>query len=201
MLEMVQPSPPVPPFAVPLKNSKWEDFATKYLECETQTEAARAIGTDESYAAQEARRLLNIPEVRARIKYLEEEQRRKALITEGSITEELAIIAFSSLDDYITGQLVTEPIIRVKDNVNPNQLRAISEIEVTDSASGVRKVKFKLHSKTAALQMAIDLKGYGAKNKAVITNKKSDETQADGIEKNGKESAEEILKAMGLKVA
>lgn len=199
MLELVQRTSE--PSVLPLKNERWEAFANKYLECETQTEAARSIGVPDQNAGTEGRRLINIPEVRARIEYLESEQRKRALITEGNITEELAIIAFSNPEDYVTGKLVTEPIIRVKEGVNPKQIRAISEIEVSDSAAGVRKVKFKLHSKTAALQMAIDLKGYGAKNKAVITNKKADETQADGIEKNGKESAEEILKAMGLKVA
>lgn len=198
MLELVQPLSE--PSVLPLKNERWEAFANKFLECDTLSETARAIGIAEQNVGTEGRRLVNIPEVKARIKYLESEQRKRAIITEGTITEEIAIIAYSSLDDYVTGQLVTEPVIRVKDGVNPKQLRAISEIEVTDTASGVRKVKFKLHSKTAALQMAMELKGYGAKNKVNAVN-----ALGVGAEnekgKAEKESPEEILTGLGLKVA
>lgn len=198
MLELVQPTPPS--YVVPLKNSRWEDFAHKYLESDTQTEAARAIGIDDSRAAQEARRLINTPEIRARIDYLESEQRKRALITEGAITEELAIIAFSNPLDYITAELVTDPeVIKVKPGVNPKQLRAISEIEVIDTAAGTRKVKFKLHSKTAALAMAMDLKGYGAKNKTLAVNgvAKKDNEQEDDKD----ESAEKIIEKMGLRAS
>lgn len=199
MLEAVPPLPALVPIEVPLKNSKWESFATAYIDSENGADAARAIGTTESCAPQEARRLLSIPDVKARIAYLESEQRRKALITEGLLTEELAIIAFSNPLDYITANLTTDPeVISVKPGVDPKQIRAIAEVEVKDTAAGVRTVKFKLHSKTAALQMAMNLKGYGPTTKpngangtAGVNGKKDNDSN---------ETPEEIFRGLGLAI-
>ncbi len=182
--------------SMPLKNSHWEAFATKYGEHDSPTATARALGVSDISAKNEGNRLYNIPAIRARIEYLKEEERKKALITEGRITEELALIAFSNPMDYIAAALATDEPVRVKEGVNPNQIRAVAEIEVKDSIAGVRPVKFKLWPKTAALEMAIGLKGYGAGNKANGTNGVSGKGK-DGEED---ETPEQILSRLGLNV-
>lgn len=190
----------LPPCVVPIKNSRWEDFAQKFIEADNASEAARAVGFEPKSAGREAVRLLNIQEVKDRIAYLESEQRKKALITEGLITEELAIIAFSNPEDYVTAKLVTDPeLITVKPGVNPKQIRAIAEIEVKDTAAGVRTVKLKLHSKTAALQMAIGLKGYGPVNKANGING-ANKGKENGEGENENDTLEQIFAQLGLKV-
>lgn len=85
------------PGCLPLKNSRQEQFCQEYLiDLHAFNAAERAGYTDPNYG----RQLLTFSSVSDRIAYLMQERSQRVGVTADRVLNELALIAFSNLDDY-----------------------------------------------------------------------------------------------------
>jgi len=84
-----------------LKNKKRELFCQEWLIDLNATQAATRAGYSEKTANEQGARLLTYKDVQARISELMEERVKRMQITQDRVIEELAVIAFSKITDYL----------------------------------------------------------------------------------------------------
>ena len=138
-------------------------FAQEYIKHFDGTKAARDIGYSKKTASAQASRLLKNVNVQKEIKRLLEKQSDKNDVKISEIINELKLLGFSDIKDYIDVDSDTG-MVRVKglDDMPPGGSRAIESIKekrsFTEDEKGDRSViystfEFKLWSKIKALEL------------------------------------------------
>lgn len=138
-------------------NLKQQRFVAEYLIDKNATQAAIRAGYSKRTAHVQGCRLLSDAKVSALVAEKAEKQVEKLEITAERILRELALLGFANMEDYM----------RVGDDGDPyldfsaltrDQAAALTEVTVEDFKDGrgddardVRRVKFKLADKRAAL--------------------------------------------------
>lgn len=147
-----------------LSNSRHELFAQEMAKGLSQSDAYIAAGYSASTpdaASANAARLIGNDKVAARISELQSKVAAKVIekiaITEVRVLEELALLGFANMQDYIRVGPDGDPYTDFS-ALTREQAAAIGEVTVEDfkdgrgaSARDVRRVKFKISDKRAAL--------------------------------------------------
>ncbi|QHI17204.1 terminase small subunit [Acinetobacter haemolyticus] len=136
---------------------KQQRFVDEYLVDRNATQAAIRAGYSAKTAYSIGEENLRKPEVKKAIEIGEAEIAERTKITQDMVMKELAKIGFSNMLDYITITDGGDPITDFS-ALTPDQAAAISEITVEeytegrgDDARNVKRTKFKLSDKRAAL--------------------------------------------------
>ena len=141
--------------------AKQESACLKYLECGDKSEAYRFAYKTSKMKPEaiwvEAHRLFEVPKVSLRMKELRAGIQKRTEITVDRVLNELALLGFANMMDYIKIGTDGDPYIDLSD-LTREQAAAISEATVEDYTDGrgddardVRKVKIKFHDKKGAL--------------------------------------------------
>jgi phage terminase small subunit len=144
----------------PLENAKHEIFARHIVEGMSGRDAYRAAGystaSDESTDAA-ASRLLSDVKVAARVEELKAAAARASTVTAARVLNELAKLAFANMADYMRAGPDGDPYLDFS-KLTRDQAAALVEVTVDDFRDGrgddartVRRVRFKLADKRAAL--------------------------------------------------
>lgn len=146
----------------PLKNAKHEAFAVAVAKGTSGREAYRNAGfkpKNDATADACASRLLADAKVAARVAELQKAAAEKAGVTIERVVAEIEKVAFANTGDYYRTTPDGDPYVYLAE-LTREQQAALSEITVEDYKEGrgedardVRKVRFKLHDKLAALRM------------------------------------------------
>lgn len=140
---------------------KQETFCQAYLETSSATEAYRRAydcgRMKEASVHRMAHEALKNPKIAARIEELRAATLARHEITVDRIVQELALIGFSNMLDYVTPQADGTVYIDLS-KLTREQAAAIGEVTVEEYTEGrgkharqVKRVKFKLSDKRAAL--------------------------------------------------
>lgn len=158
-------------------NDKQAKFVAEYLIDLNATQAAIRAGYSPKTAEQQGSRLLSNAKVAAAVQAGQSRIAAKLEITAEMVAAELAKIGFANMADYI--RIVGgEPVVDLT-SMSRQQAAAIQEVTVEDYMDGrgedardVRRVKFKLADKRAAL---VDLgKHLGMFREQIDVNVKTD---------------------------
>jgi phage terminase small subunit len=142
-----------------LKNSKHELFAQAIIEGCSGRDAYLAAGYSAQPAAADAAasRLLKSVKVAARVAELKAAAARASTVTAAKVLDELGKIAFANMLDYMRAGPDGDPYLDFS-KLTRDQAAALTEVTVEDFKDGrgedarnVRKVRFKLADKRAAL--------------------------------------------------
>lgn len=132
-------------------------FKDEYLVEGNATKAAIKAGFSPRTAAAQGSRLLKNVKVAAEIAKGRQAQVEKTEITGERVLEELAGIGFANMLDYLSFDKDGDPYVDLS-KLTRKQATAIAEVTVEDFKEGrgenardVRRVRFKLHDKRAAL--------------------------------------------------
>jgi phage terminase small subunit len=121
-------------------------FLDEYLVDLNGYRAAKRAGYAEGGARNVASQLLKKPEIAAAVARAQQERRERLRITADRVLSELARIAFADI-----GRLVTRNekglVLKDTDDLSPDDLAAVSTIEVSADGKG----RIRLHSKLRAL--------------------------------------------------
>ncbi len=130
-------------------------FVDEYVITPVASEAVTAAGYKTKNPRQKAWELMRVPLVAAAIAQKRQERMDRTMITQDRVLNELAIIGFSSLDQYDIDP-VTEGVIVVP-GAAKHAVRALSSIKrtVTEDEDGTetRHTEIKLWDKLSALTM------------------------------------------------
>lgn len=137
--------------------AKQARFVDEYLIDLNATQAAIRAGYSKKTAGQIGDENLKKPQIKKAIEERQQKRSERTEITQDRVLQELAKIGFSNMLDYVNttadGDLVTDFSTLTRD-----QAAAISEVTVEeyvegkgDAARDVKRVKFKLGDKRAAL--------------------------------------------------
>jgi phage terminase small subunit len=139
-------------------------FTAEYLTDLNATKAAERAGYSKKTAKAQGARLLTNVDISAEIARVQEKRFQRLGITDDAVLQELAKIAFANMMDYITVDPNGATCVDLS-RLTRDQAAAISEITIDKSverigtASGgrgaferIRRVKFRLHDKLAALE-------------------------------------------------
>jgi len=147
----------------PLKNSKHEMFARLIAEGTPSTVAVRSSGilfsTNPGTVAVKASKMLHSPAIAERIDELKSHAASvTSVVTVSRVLEELANIGFANMADYVRVQEDGTAYVDLS-KIDRKQMAAIAEVIVEEVPEGkgdnvrmIRKTRFKLHDKRAALQ-------------------------------------------------
>lgn len=147
----------------PTLKGKMRDFrfAMMYLKDPNATRAAIACGIPPKGARVAGTRLLTSPNVRRYLDKAQESLGRTTNITVERLLQELGKVAFASMQDYWTVDDTGNPKVDFS-TLTPEQWAAIGEITIEEYMDGkpgherpVKKTKFKLHDKLAAIDKAL----------------------------------------------
>ena len=141
--------------------AKQESACLKYLECGDKSEAYRHAYNAENMKPEtinrKAHELFKQGKITARMKELRSAIERRTEITVDRVLNELALLGFANMADYIRIGADGDPFIDLSD-LTREQAAAISETMVEDYYEGrgedarqVRKVRLKFHDKRGAL--------------------------------------------------
>lgn len=137
----------------PIWNAKRRRFVREYLVGGDIKQAARTCG----YTAQYGWELMQMPHIKAEIERLQAQIATKLEVTKEKVVEELAKIGFANMADYMRVGETGDPVLDWS-KLNRDQAAALIEVTVEDFTEGrgkeardVRRVKFKLADKRAAL--------------------------------------------------
>jgi len=136
---------------------KQERFVEEYLIDLNAAQAAIRAG----YSAKTARAIghenLTKPEIAAAIEKARAERAERTRLTGDMVVDELRKIGFASMGDYLKSTPEGDPYLDFS-TLTPDQKAALAEVTVEDFVDGrgenaraVKRVKFKLHDKQAAL--------------------------------------------------
>lgn len=132
-------------------------FVEEYLIDLNATQAAIRAGYSAKTALQQGPRLLGYAGVAAAIQKAQDRRSIRTGITADRVLSELAKIGFSNMQDYMRTTAEGDPCLDIS-GLTRDQAAALSEVTVEDFKDGrgedardVRRVKFKLHDKRAAL--------------------------------------------------
>jgi phage terminase small subunit len=138
-------------------NAKQQRFVDEYLIDLNATQAAIRAGYSPRTAKQQGARLLTDDDIAAAVAAGQNRVAAKAEITAERVLRELARIGFANIEDYLTILPGGEPCVDLS-KASREQLAAVQEVTVEDYVEGrgenardVRRVRFKLHDKRAAL--------------------------------------------------
>ena len=138
-------------------------FISEYLKCLNGAEAARKVGFGKKNPDTIAAQLLGKPHVQEAIRIAQEARQARTNITVDRVLQELAILSFSNVKDYVwDGE-----DLDVAEGVDPSAMRAVSSVTTKTSydkeGNPQTERKFTLWSKTESnkmlgnhLQMFID---------------------------------------------
>lgn len=134
---------------------KQERFCVEYLIDGNGTRAAIEAGYSVASASAIAYDNLSKPEIKTFIDRRQREIVRKAEVTAVRVVQELALIAFANMRDYM---IVLPDGSRSLDldAISRDEAAALAEVTYTESGNGDslrRSTKFKLHSKLQALEL------------------------------------------------
>lgn len=150
--------------------ARQERFIVEYVANGNATRSAIAAGYSENSARQQGSDLLSNPAVAAEIARRKEAVDRKVMkkfeVTREWIVEELAKLARSNMADFTAFDAEGNPVLDFSD-VSRDQMAAVREItsEVYtegrgDDAQRVKRTKFSLYDKRAALMDLAKLEGH-----------------------------------------
>ena len=129
-------------------NQKRLKFCREYVVDFNGTQACIRAGYSKKTAAVQAEQLLRILEVKAKVKELTEEQAKRTEVTADIVIEELALLGFSNMLDYV---IIKDGIPDIDLSVlTRKQAAAIQEVMLEKGKWGSR-VKIKLTDKIRAL--------------------------------------------------
>lgn len=136
---------------------KQERFVAEYLIDLNATPAAIRAGYSEKTADQQGSRLLANVKVAAALQEAQAKRAARTEITQDRVLEELARIGFANMADYMRPGANGDPILDFS-QLTRDQAAALTEVTVEtyvegrgDKAEDVKRVKFKLADKRAAL--------------------------------------------------
>lgn len=136
---------------------KQQRFVEEYLIDLNATQAATRAGYSAKTAEQQGHRLLRNARVQAEIAVGQEKLSERAGITQERVLAELGLIGFSNMSDYMRTGPDGDPYLDFS-QLTREQAAALVEVTVEDFKDGrgedardVRRVKFKLADKRAAL--------------------------------------------------
>jgi len=148
-----------------LKNPKYEKFAQEVAKGKGIEEAYRLAGYEKPHR-QNAHRLMTNDDIKARVAEIQGRAAERAEITAQMVIEELAKIGFANMLDYIRPTDEGDAYVDLS-QLTREQAAAISEVTVEDFKGGrgedareVRKIKFKLCDKRAALVDIAKISGF-----------------------------------------
>lgn len=141
-----------------LKNARQEKFAQNVAKGKSATEAYRLVyGARAKSAEASSSRLLGNAKVRKRVEELKAAGAERAEVSIAEVLRELKLIGFANMRDYIRIGSDGDPHFDMSE-LDRDQAAVISELMVEDFKDGrgddardVRRIKFKLHDKRAAL--------------------------------------------------
>lgn len=143
-----------------LENRKHELFAQEVAKGAAGAAAYKKAGfrpKTPMSAHVSASRLLNSDKVLARVQELQTRAASRTEISIASVLQELAKIGFANMEAYFRSNTDGDPVLDFS-NLTSEQKAALSEVTVEtylegrgEDARTVKKVKFKLHDKRAAL--------------------------------------------------
>ena len=138
-------------------------FVAEYLNDLNATQAAIRAGYSKRSACSQAFDLLRKPEIAAAVQARREKLAEKLEVTQELVVAELAKIGFANMADYMRAGPDGDPFLDFS-ALTRDQAAALTEVTVDDFVDGrsedaraVRRVKFKLADKRAAL---VDLGRY-----------------------------------------
>lgn len=137
--------------------AKQNRFVAEYLVDQNATQAAIRTGYSAKTAKVQGSRLLTKVAIRAAIEAATAERARRTEITQDMVVRELAKIGFANMGDFMRVGHDGDPVLDFG-NLTEDQKAALVEVTVEDFKDGrgedardVRRVKFKLADKRAAL--------------------------------------------------
>lgn len=137
--------------------AKQERFVEEYLVDLNATHAARRAGYGKKGAHTAGFRLLRHVEVQAQITKKRKQLTRRTEVSAERVINELALLAFSNMQDYMRVTSDGSPYVDLSD-MTREQAAALSEVTIDEYKDGrgedgreVRRVKAKLSDKRAAL--------------------------------------------------
>ena len=148
------------PGSKPLRNPKEELFCHEY----TIDKNAAKAGVRASYAKSTAekkapawvaksREKSTKPHIWDRVQFLLSKVVKEVDITAERTLKEIALLAFSNMGELIEQDKDGVVSMKWLDQLSPEQLACVSEISEYETERGRRRFRFKLHSKTDALEM------------------------------------------------
>lgn len=126
-------------------------FVREYLIDLNATQAAIRAGYSARTAASQGQRLLKNAEVAAAVTDAQKARAARTEVTADQVVAELAKVAFSRMGDFVTwgpGGVT----LRDSASLSPDAAACVAEVSETTSQGG-GSLKFKLHSKTQALEL------------------------------------------------
>jgi phage terminase small subunit len=136
---------------------KQERFVAEYLIDLNATQAAKRAGYSERTAGSQAFDLLKKPEIAAAVQARRGKLAEKLEVTQERVVAELAKLGFANMADYMRASPDGDPFLDFS-ALTRDQAAALIEVTVDDFIDGrgedaraVRRVKFKLADKRAAL--------------------------------------------------
>ena len=137
--------------------AKQERFVEEYLIDLNATQAAIRAGYSERTADVQGPRLLGNVGVAEAIEQAQEERKERTGITQDRVLEELALLGFANMQDYMRVTSDGDAYLDLSE-LTREQAAAITEVTVEDFKDGrgedardVRRTKFKLADKRSAL--------------------------------------------------
>ena len=125
-------------------------FVQEYLVDLNGTQAAIRAGYSENSAKEQAHENLTKPHIQKAIEEAMEDRVKRVQITQDKILNELALIGFSDMRNYVEYGPVGVTLKELE-SLPEEQSRAISEVSHNFTSEGGGSVKFKLYDKPSAL--------------------------------------------------
>lgn len=137
-------------------------FVDAYVETGSGAESCRRAGIvkrDSARAKQTARELLNVPIVAAAVAQKRAERSMRTMITTDRVLQEVAILAFSNIDDYILDE---HGNVTVREGVPEDAMRAIASVKRKERREKdengnivvIRETELRLWDKPGSIKMA-----------------------------------------------
>lgn len=131
-------------------NPKQKTFCAEYLIDLNATQAAIRAGYSKHTAKDIACQNLAKLNIQVEIQRLMKEREKRTEITQDRVLEEMAILGYSNIKDYIAASTEGFIVFKDMDKITEKQARAIEAIKVNVKDG---KIEFKLHSKTKTIEM------------------------------------------------
>jgi phage terminase small subunit len=155
-------------------------FVEEYLVDLNATQAAKRAGYSQRTAFAIGRENLHKPSIQAALTAAMDDRARRTEITADRVLRELALIGFANMADYMRAGPSGDPVLDFS-RLTREQAAALVEVTVEDFMDGrgedaraVRRVKFKLADKRAAL---VDM----GKHLGMFVERIKDETERPAI--------------------
>lgn len=137
-----------------LKDLRHRRFCLEYA-CtgfKNQTEAAVKAGYNKNSARTQASRLLKKDDIQKAVNELHEQVAAKLKVDAVSVQNEMAIVGFSNIGDYLKFDANGVTIKDSESEIDPEALRAVSGVRMKRGADGQAEISLSLHNKGEALR-------------------------------------------------